>query len=1223
MAKSTRRIPIAIRRTCKVVKACTIWHLLPLIVVFAICKTEAPSYRTNLSIKVNLAQNDGTKQLVSGSLITGEISGNEFHQYQTRLKLGQYFQALLIKGDLNMSVSVYGPDGQKCAEFVSRRFSPLRVSLIAEDSGMYKLEIRSLEVGIDNVHYELKIERIQIATEQDQKYLVALSAVAEADKLRQEWLEESLRKSIDKYSEAGRIWQTIGDLSRASEALESNGEVHFTLSEYYLAIESYKKALVMRQALNDRLGKIAVLNSIGYTYIYLGENQTALQYIKKALACYKQSGLIDRDREIMRREAELSNSFGELYYSLSIVKKALDSFNKALALWTTVGDRRGQALAHLNIGYMNYDFGDMNGALDQYNQALAIWRNVNDSRGVALSRTAIGAVNYFLGEKQSALDSHNEALLMFRAIGEKHGQAATLNGIGTAYAGLNKSQIALDSFNESLKLYRAIGNRDFEALTRFYIGWIYRSLGQNDLALDEYKQSLLLLRKVGDRRIETYVLKDIGTLYLASGEKQKALSQYYKVLGLYNEFEDRRGRAGTLNSIGDIYYSLDERQKALIYYNQALPLSQAAEDIDGQILALYNMARVERDLNNSKDSLSHIESSIRIIENLRAKVVGHELRASYFASVHRHYELYIDLLMRMHKQDPADGFAAVALYVSECARARSLLEMLTEAKANIYQDASPDLIEREQSLQQLLNIKAEYQMQVLSGKHTKDDVAEISREMRELTTAYQEVQARLRQQSQRYASLTQPPILRLESIQAELADDDTILLEYALGDERSYLWAVTRTSLLSYELPNRATIEELARAVYNLIIARQPVKGETLAEHQERVTVADREYKKWVSELSQVLLGQVSSQLLKKRLLIVTEGALQYIPFEALLIPGLQESNEGQADSRNAELVPLVLEHEVVYLQSASLLAALRQNENPPEFDQKVVAVLADPVFERDDPRIISSGKLLANNATNEFKIAQLHNTLRDFGELTDELTIPRLLGTRQEANAIMAVTKPGKGMVATDFRASRVIAVSDEVSKYQILHFATHCIINDEQPELSGIILSLVDEQGNLQDGFLRLHDIYNLRLQAKLIVLSACKTGLGKNIQGEGRIGLIRGFMYAGSKSVVASLWKVDDEATCELMKPFYKAMLEEGLPPAAALQKAKQSLLKQQRWQSPYYWAAFVLQGEYNERFQVDSNNISAGAQLGIFAFIFAFSLTVLYLTKRVRRKAKKSL
>jgi CHAT domain-containing protein len=208
-------------------------------------------------------------------------------------------------------------------------------------------------------------------------------------------------------------------------------------------------------------------------------------------------------------------------------------------------------------------------------------------------------------------------------------------------------------------------------------------------------------------------------------------------------------------------------------------------------------------------------------------------------------------------------------------------------------------------------------------------------------------------------------------------------------------------------------------------------------------------------------------------------------------------------------------------------------------------------------------------------------------------------------------------GFKAMGFQASRATAMRSDLADYRIVHFATHGFLNDEHPELSGVVLSLFDNKGQAQEGFLRLHDIYNLNLPVDLVVLSACNTGLGKEVKGEGLIGLTRGFMYAGASSVVASLWKVDDEATAELMRLFYGYMLRAGLSPAAALRKAQVSMSHQKRWQSPYFWAGFVIQGQYLQPARSNRFPIPGLALWGIAAALL--SAAGIYALKRRRKTA----
>jgi CHAT domain-containing protein len=1061
---------------------------------------------------------------------------------------------------------------------------------------------------------ERQIPLQDAATRETTKRL-ARESVAAGEKLRAEWKQQSIRDAIDKYKNACLYWQSIGNEREAAEALEAAGDLHFVLSEYHHGLESYNRALQLWRSLGNDLGITSTLTDIGYMYIYLGKNHRALSYLTQASSQLKKSSLgVTEERERLSQEAHLLNSIGEVYYSLSDVKKALDSFNRALAHWTTAGDRKGEALAHLNLGYMNFNFGDLTGAREHYEQSLSRWIAAGDKRGEALSRTAIGGIHSYLGEQQVALDLHNKALELFRSIGDRQGEAATLNGIGTVYEGLNKPQEALDNYEQAMSIYHAIGNRDYEALGMLYLGAVNRTLGANDLALKYCQASLSLLRSVGNQRLETYALKDLAATYVSAGQTERALNQYRRILKLYGRFEDKRGQADTLSSIADIYSARSQTREATDFYRRALELVQAAQDRGAEISILYKLARAERVIGDTAQALSRMNDSIELIEGLRIKAGSPDLRAAYFSSVRRHYEQYVDLLMEMDKRHPGGDFASQALFTSERSRARSLLETLAEAKVDLRQGANPSLIEHADSLERLLDSTTEYQMRLLSAKHNQEDIDSTDKEIRKLTTAYEEVQAQVREQSSLYVTLTQPKLLQVKEIQAELKDNNTLLLEYALGEERSYLWAITSESFASYELPARSTLEAAAGEVYHFLTARQPVKGESESQYQERVAAADSQYWPRAFALKAMLLGPVMSQLGNRRLIIVSEGALQYIPFEALPAAAteqLQVSGNLQASALGETGATLVTEHEVIYLQSASMLRALRE-KNAALSNSKGIAILADPVFGQDDPRVHSSAR---PELPATLESEELQRSVRDLGDGDAEVRLPRLPSTLAESKLIVAAAPYGSTRVVTSFEANKAAVMSDDFSRFRILHFATHGIINDKHPERSGIVLSLVDANGNDQSGFLRLSDVYKLKLNSDLIVLSACRSGLGKQVSGEGFVGLTRGFMSGGARSVVASLWKVDDEATAELMNQFYQAMLSEELPPAAALQKAKQAMQRHQRWHRPYYWAAFVLQGEYRNRVRIDGVGTNkAPVVAAILTTLFAFGL---YVHRRMRK------
>jgi CHAT domain-containing protein len=642
--------------------------------------------------------------------------------------------------------------------------------------------------------------------------------------------------------------------------------------------------------------------------------------------------------------------------------------------------------------------------------------------------------------------------------------------------------------------------------------------------------------------------------------------------------------AATLNNIGAVYRSLGDMQKALDKFNEALSIRRAIGERSQEAQSLLRIAQVEQQSGNLTLAHQTIEQAISIIESMRANISGQGLRVSFFASRQEFYQSYIDILIQMQRQNPAAAFDSLALEVSERARARSLLELLTESRADIRQGVDGSLLERERSLQQLLNGKAAAQFALLNRKHTPAQAEAFAKEIASLTTEYDALKGQIRARSPRYAALTQPQPLSLAEIQEQVLDPDTMLLEYSLGDNASHLFVVSQTSITSHQLPKRTEIEAATRRVRELLTAPQPQPGDTEAKYQARVKEAREGYWTQAAELSRMLLGPAASRLGNKRLAIVADGALQYIPFAAL--PAPSPGNDGGRNS-GAEPQPLFVEHEIVSLPSASTLATLRRETAGRKPAEKSLAVLADPVFTGDDTRVRRDvGKTGAKEKTGsadstETNVVSLQMTRsgQETGVIGAEASFGRLLSTRREAAAISALVLEQERMQALDFEASRTTGLRPELGEYRIVHFATHGMLNNVHPELSGLVLSLVDKEGKPQDGFLRLQDIYNLKLPAELVVLSACQTGLGKEIKGEGLIGLARGFMYAGAPRIVASLWKVDDRATSELMKRFYQGMLgPEALRPAAALRQAQLSIWKEKQWREPFYWAAFVLQGEW---------------------------------------------
>ena len=1058
--------------------------------------------------------------LVSGASIERELEGGS-HSYSITLVSGQYLRVVVNQQSVNVVVKVFRPGGQQIAEVnnTSDQQESEQISLITEGAGDYRLEVHPARKDAASGRYDVRIEDLRAATQQDEVYVAAETALAEGKRLFSQRTGEALRGAAKKCEEALALYRHAG----------------------------------------DRRGEVRALNCMSESYIMLGES-------RKALTTSGEAFPISQSLDDRRLKAHTVRGLAMAYERTDEPQKALEHRLLALWLWRAVGDRHWEASALGGLGVVYSLTDEPQKALEYYSQALAIYRELKNSRGESAMLNNLGELYRDLGEYQKALDHYFQVLSLIQ--GSQHGRAGVFHNIGNAYHLKAEPRKALEYYQQALSLNQIAGNRALEAEILGRIGVICSDLGDPQKALEYLNRALIISRELGIRLREANITYHIGMTHASVAEKPKALGHFRKALSLSRSVGNRSLEATTL----------------------------------------YGIARVERDDGNLIEARAKMDAALEIVESLRSKIARQELRTSYFASQQNYYEFYTDLLMRLHHNDPSGGHDAAALEIGERARARSLLDALAETRADVRQGVAPALLEREHALRRQLNLKAERLRNLLNDKHTEGQAVAARKQLESVLTEYQQLQAQIRTSSPRYAALTQPQPLTVNEIQREL-DQDSLLLEYSLGKERSFLWAVTPTSIKSYVLPRQAEIETAARRVYELVNARnQHPAGEAPERRATRVDEADAEYAEAAAALSQMLLGPVATQLGTKRLIIVGEGALQYVPLGALPAPHADMTRriQGETETRGREdmrsqkapdrrgvvspsprvpFVPLTAKHEIVTLPSASVLAVLRRELKDRTSAPEAVAVLADPVFRSDDPRIRDADKQERGNTANGngagVSPARRYASQTDLESSAKESGVTefnRLRFSRQEAEAITAIAPGGKSLKAIDFAANRATATSLELSRYRVLHFATHGLLNSQHPELSGIVLSLVDERGHPQDGFLRLHEIYNLKLGADLVVLSACQTALGKEIKGEGLIGLTRGFMYAGVPRVVSSLWNVDDRATAELMKRFYEAMFIQGMRPAAALRAAQTSLRREKGWAAPYYWAGFTLQGEW---------------------------------------------
>ena len=870
--------------------------------------------------------------------------------------------------------------------------------------------------------------------------------------------------------------------------------------------------------------------------------------------------------------------------------EALELFRQAADAWAEVGDLRMQMWMQVAAAEQQQALGDTAGARKMLGGVVSTAVQLSDEWAEAHVRWLRAVSELALGELDAAKSDLDRSLSLHRAAGREGFAAFALRSLGDFYSRVGEQQTALDHVQEALLIFSRAGDVRQEAIARNFVGSVYMRLGDDDLALEQFRSAEEALRSVPRAAlIRARALGGMATAHRFLGDPDTARREYREAIAICTDRRDAECaafillRRGALDRVeGDLVAARDAFASALSVYQvrddpfdegyaqcllggayrrlkqpvaarAALEAGLATVPRAGPLVRIAceeDLARLDLEAGRLGSALALARSALTLSDSARAQIAGSGSRASSLAARQSLYDLVIDILMRRHELEPLAGHDVAAFEVSEQGRARTLLEVLGEDRSTALADIDSRLLDEQRALQRRLNTIAA-QAEAEAGRTVDADARQ--RELDAISAQLAETQARIRRTAPRYAGLALPQPLTLPEIRTRVLDADTQLLQYALGDERSYAWVASSSRLASFRLAPRAQIEDAARRLHALLSTPE---GAARADDARR-------------ELSRLLLAPAASALGAHRLVIVAPSVLQFVPFASLRLP---------------DETPLLAAFEVVTAPSASVIATLRSEPAPSAPGPTRVAILADPVFDRADPRLSrrasrSAAALYASATEGDGGEPRqpLRRALDDLRGAGNRRGLARLPFSRREADAILALA-PRAAFEATGFEASKSTAMGARLASYPIVHFATHGVLNTRRPELSGIVLSLLDSQGRPQDGFLRLNEIYGMRLSARLVVLSACQTALGREMRGEGLIGLTRGFMYAGAKAVVASLWQVDDESTAELMKRFYRGMLKENRQPADALRNAQLQMSRTKRWSAPFYWAGFVLQGEW---------------------------------------------
>jgi CHAT domain-containing protein/tetratricopeptide (TPR) repeat protein len=1089
--------------------------------------------------------------LTPGDTVTRSIGAGASQQAIVEASSGEFVRLVFEGGGAVVRVRFEQPDGARLLEEERRggdRDSIVWMGL-ARQTGRHVLTVESLESDAAPRSYSLTLAERRAATNADAVRIDGWRRAVEA------------LKTARAEAGAGRSHQAIASLQRAVDAARQAGEARF------------EAELLVR---TGRLQGEA------------GESQHAEPSLKAALAIYQRLG-------DTAGRAEALCELGSVAGMRSRNTEAIDLFMQSAALARTANDRRTEATALNMLGVVTSYLGDTDRASSSYQAALALRRRIDDEAGVGQTLGNLGVLSRSLGEPRTAIAYYEEALKIRRARGAVQGVGTTLHNLAVVWADLGDHDRALALFRESLEIMRATGGRRGEAFNLNSIGQSYGKLGDAEQALSHLSQSLPIWREQGDKRGEALALLSIGSIYAGRGTGERARQAFEDALELAREAGYKREAGIALASLAGTDVARGNPQHAIPKAQEAVELARAAGERreEGRALAVLGSAlgaagqpdQARHALGSAIDHFVAIEdralessaraaladvlagsdahralaerlNALDLVESLRGDVGIEGLRLSFFAAKRPMYERTIDLLMTLHRRDRSLGLADRALETSERARARSLLDLLSQAGVDRGREESTAAIDRRRT-QESISAKAARLTRLLNtAKPDPAAVAALRRELDVLLTRDAELRRTLGRDHSVATAVEAEPVAADQLRRAALGPD-TVLLEYWLGDRESYLWAVTEGGTRTAVLPGRAEIERLAREAYGALTEpARSTAGDDAATVAARLDASRRGFETAAAALSQVLLAPVAAELVGRRILVVADGALQYLPFAALPTPGRPE-------------VPLLDEHEVVSLPSASVLVALKSRAASRPAPSPRILVLADPVFARDDVRV---GAAATHGAAPTAPATP--GALDANGNV-----FARLRFSRDEALRIQALA-PRATTMALDFRAGREAVTTPTLGQFGIIHFAAHTVLNDRRPELSGLALSLVDQRGRDQNGFLRLHDLYNLSLNARLVVLSACSTALGTETPGEGLIGLARGFLHAGADAVVASLWEVNDRASAELMQHFYTRMLSARRSPSGALRDAQQWMRRNQRRRHPYYWAGWTVLGSETE-------------------------------------------
>jgi CHAT domain-containing protein/Tfp pilus assembly protein PilF len=772
------------------------------------------------------------------------------------------------------------------------------------------------------------------------------------------------------------------------------------------------------------------------------------------------------------------------------------ALRKAVEAWKQSGYMPGRANACFRLAEVQHRLGRWEEAHRSFLCSWQGFRDLGESRLESVALNRLGQVEERRGTSESALDFYARSLRVAEdGACEDESVFARLNR-GLLLERIGEWSLALQDFEQGLLLASRRGKRDQEIELHNALGKTYLALSSLDAALAQHKKAIELLRESGNDLLLASTLEHRGDVYRRKGDLDRALTNYQTALKIRKRLGDARKEATTLNNMGVIYFSARRLQEARDSFRRAAEIYQGLEDIEQAAVATINTGW-------SLALIGRYEEAMKAFGKGRTVVREKGLRPKEAVA----------LLGMAWTEKTRGDLKAAERYLKE---AMEIIEAL-RTKA--------DLEELRGSFMAGRHSAYDFLVEVLMERHRREPAVGFDLKALE---ASERARSRILLDSLE-GQASRPRISSLEDLQS-LLDEDTVLLEYFLGENKSWVWMVTPETFSAIELEPRSKIEPLAREVHALMARSNEVENR-------------EEYILKATELSRLLFGPVIGRFRGRRILVVAPPELQYISFAALPDPTIPETRASRPWPDT-----LLKRFQIVAEPSASVLATLRRRHLGRAPAPKPLIVVADPAY-------------AAGRATP----APLFHPL----QFSDN-----------EARAVQAAAG-GKALLVTDRGATREFVMNGGLQGYRSIHISTHGHLVRDSPGKSALVLSPVGPAGKSARQFLQANDIAGLDLQCDLVVLSACSTGLGKEIRGEGLVGLSQAFFSAGASSLVVSLWDVDDLATSELMGLFYSNLLKKNMPAPEALRQAQLSMQASARWKAPARWAGFVLQGEWRKQ------------------------------------------